>query len=227
MRNITIIHPSRGREALAYDTMKKWLSKCKHPKLVDYWLSIEPDNLEAYKCFFHAEQIIVNNNRSVVDAINNCAKAINFDILVVISDDFECPLHWDDILLNAIGDKTDFVLKTYDTTQQWIVTLPIMDKVYFNQFNYVYYPEFKHMFCDTWLTHVADIEKKLIIRNDIVFPHVTGITNNDAINQRNNSTWGQGMQLYFDLVKNNYPNNYDLTQPNATAHINWLKKHIK
>lgn len=207
--------------------MKKWLSKSKYPQQVDYWLSVEPDNLEAYKAFFHPEQIMVNNNRSVVDAINNCAKAINFDILVVISDDFDCPKHWDEILLNAIGERKDFVLKTFDTTQQWIVTLPIMDKVYFNQFNYVYYPDFKHMFCDTWLTHVADIEKKLIIRNDIVFPHVTGITNNDAINQRNNSTWAQGEELYLKLVKTNYPNNYNLTLPNAKGHITWLKNKLK
>jgi len=222
MRNITLIHPSRGRAELASKTMHKWLSKAKKPHLLSYWLSIEADQLPDYRKHFDGESMLIGVNSNAVEAINNAAKSLTFDIVVVISDDFDCPLHWDETLLNVIGNRTNFVLKTFDTTQHWIVTLPIMDWEYYKQFNYIYYPEFKHMFCDTWLTHVADLEGRLIVRNDIVFPHFTHVTGNDAINAKNNATWDQGEKLYLDLVRTNYPNNFKLNQ-HAKGHIAWLK----
>lgn len=226
MRNITLIHPSRGRAELAGQAMRKWLSKCKHPNNVNYWLSLEADQLPVYRKYFDGENMLVGVNSNAVEAINNAAKSVKFDIVVVMSDDFDCPLHWDEILLNAIGERTNFVLKTFDTTQHWIVTLPIMDNEYYQQFGYIYYPNFKHMFCDTWLTHVADLEKRLIVRNDIVFPHITSVTNNDSINAKNNATWNEGEALYLDLVKKSYPNNFQLNK-HAKGHITWLKNKLK
>ena len=63
----------------------------------------------------------------------------------------------------------NYLLKTNDSTEGWICTLPIMDKEFYQSQGYVYNPIYKHLFCDTELTHIADITGRLMVRNDIVF----------------------------------------------------------
>lgn len=226
MRKITLIHPSRGRAELASKTATKWITKAKNPEAIEYFLSIEHDQLAEYRTWCKIDNTLVGNNKNAVEAINNAANSVDFDILVVISDDFDCPLHWDELLRAVIDDKTDFVLKTFDTTQHWIVTLPIMDKVYYKRFGYVYYPGYKHMFCDTELTTVAQYLDKLIIRNDVVFPHLTHTTNNDSINAKNNSTWNEGEKLYLDRYKQNFGVE-KLKEISYKPHLDWVKNKLK
>ena len=88
---------------------------------------------------------IIAKNKNLVDAANNGAKICTGDLPILISDDFDCPENWDLLLLDAIKDKQDFVLKTFDGIQKWIVTLPIMDRIYYEKQGYIYHPEYQHM----------------------------------------------------------------------------------
>lgn len=207
---ITIIHPSRSRPELAAQICKEWFDKALEPANIDYYISIDADdpkrdqyeNFPLWKC-------IVSVNTSAIDAINNAAKWLCVDndnqiqqgIVIVVSDDFGCPQGWDSWLSMHLKDKKDFIVKTSDGYQPWIITLPIMDWHYYFRFRYIYYPGYRHMFCDTEMTCVADmLGKKIELCNDgYIFEHrhySLGKSQKDLINEKNDATWEHGEKMF-------------------------------
>lgn len=230
MREISLIHPSRGRASKAIEVSQKWISSA--GTRVEYILSIDTDDdVLSYKkayLFYSDITTIIKNNRSAIDAINNAAAISSGDIIVVMSDDFDCPENWAIKLLEATEGKTDWIAKTPDGIQNWIITLPIMDRAYYNRFGYVYYPEYKHMFCDTEMSCVADLLQRRI-NLDIPFKHnhySTGATKKDSINERADATWGQGEALFIERAWKNF----DLIDPPGKimdeAYNNWIRRKL-
>ena len=232
---ISLIHPSRNRPEQAAETAKHWLSNMFSVlNLADYVLSIDNSDktVNQYKeHFMDGFTIVESDNNNVVEAANNGAKQAKGDILVLVSDDFECYPDWDIDLINHYTEHKNNVLKTNDGLQEWIVTLPIMDREYYNSCGYIYYPEYKHMFADTEMTHKAELEGKLYKRMDLLFKHnhyTQGETKKDEVNDKANATWEHGEKIYLERVKNCFgiPNvNYlDITDTNA---ILWLRNKLE
>lgn len=227
----TIIHPSRSRPAKSHQCIGDWLTRA--GKEVEVIISIDNDDpLKAeYQRLHSGYNVICNDNRSAVDAINAAAKLATGDVFIVVSDDFGCPRNWAMVLQKHLNARKDYVLKTNDGIQSYIVTLPIMDRVYYNRFGYIYHPHYLHMFCDCDLTHVADVQRKLIIRNDIRFPHhhysVTR-EKKDEITLRADATWNDGKRLYLQRVRDKFGlgSNVDIMalSGEGQTHKEWLKK---
>lgn len=229
MLPISIIHASKGRPAQAGRTVKKWLSSAKDRQRIQYILSIDTSETPANKLQYadiQTDVTVCDSNRHAVDAINRGAELATGNLLVVVSDDFDCPFHWDDALLTMLEDYEDFCVKTDDGIQPWIITLPIMDRLYYERFGYIYQPEYTHMFCDTEMTHVADLlDRKLVL--PVRFPHLhysTGRSNKDSISEKNDATWQQGEQLYLQRMKENFGL---IDFPGALqadgGHLQWLR----
>ena len=214
---ISLIHPSRKRVSLALQTALKWLNKATNTSTeIEYILSIDETDpeLENYKKIFSMNfpniKVLVNDNKTAIEAINNGAKVSTGDLLIVVSDDFDCPPNWDRLLWAYLHDKKDFVVKVDDKIQPFIITIPIMDREYYNRFGYIYYPGYQHMFCDSEMSSVAYMLDKGI-KLDLVFPHnhyIVGGMQKDEINEKNDKTWKQGETLFherklinFDLTK--------------------------
>lgn len=204
---ISIIHPSRSRPQQAYKTARKWLDNIGAD--CEYILSIDKDDpqlSEYYKRFhvpemFRNEGIIYeNNNRSAIDAINNAAKVATGNILIVISDDFDCPPLWGKQLLDLTQGKEDWILKTYDGIQPRLITLPIMDRKYFNRFGYIYFPEYKHTFADKELTEVGHILGRVLQANMQFLHKHYSVTDGirDEVSVRADATVEQGKKLYHE-----------------------------
>ena len=200
---ISIIHPSRNRPKQCAETVEKWLSRAFNKQDIQYIISVDKDDrdLNRYKRvgIKNGTHVLTSRNKSAIEAINNAAKVSTGNLIITVSDDFnEPPLHWDVSLLMALEGKKDFIVKTQDGIQDWIITLPILDRDYYNRFGYVYFPEYKHLFCDTEMTSVADILARKITL-DINIPHnhySVYKSKKDAINVKNNKTWDQGEKLY-------------------------------
>jgi len=196
------------------------------PRLEEY----KKDNPEfPFSPFF----TIVNDNKSMVQAANAAAKKSTGDILILISDDFECFYEWNRIIIKALDGKSG-VLKTFDGVQRWICTLPVMTKDYYQDQGYFYYPSYVHMFCDSDMTHKADLQKKLVMRNDIVFKHnhysVGG--HKDVISVKADSTWNQGEAVYLQRCMNRFGlgdiDIYDLSpEAKQAGHVAWLRKKLR
>ena len=199
---ISIIHPSRSRPEKSWKTCQEWMSKAHCD--VELIISLDSDDprLKEYK--FPADIVIVNHNRSAVDAINNAAKIANGDILIVVSDDTECFYGWGKAIEKLTVGKTDWVIKTQDGIQPWLITMPIMDRIYYDRFGYIYHPDYTHCFCDTELTLVADLLQRKIESN-YSFPHAhhsIGRAEKDYVSERADSTFESGKKVFIGRRSN-------------------------
>jgi len=209
---ISIIHPSRSRPELALQAAKVWIDNIGLPDTKwEYILSLDNDDptVEKYRELFsvyYKVRVVTNNNTSCISAINSAAVETVGNIIIVVSDDFLCPENWGQTLLDKLEGQQDFVVKTADGIQQYIITLPILDRAYYNRFGYVYYPGFQHMFCDTEMSAVGYLTGRLV-NVDMEFKHLhytKGLSKRDELNIRNDNTWRQGEKLYRARCRRNF-----------------------
>jgi hypothetical protein len=83
-----------------------------------------------------------------------------------------------------------------------------MDRIYYNRFGYIYYPEYKHLFSDTEMTDVGHLLGRVIDLQDeeYVFLHkhpCAGWSMDDTY-RKNDETWKQGEDLYYKRKENNF-----------------------
>lgn len=224
-RMISLIHPSRSRINKSKLTTHDWRSKASGREF-ELIVSIDQDDpqLAEYKTWYGL-MAVVNKNRSAVDAINNAAKVARGDIFIIVSDDTEPIKDWDLKILKEVEGKTDWIIKTKDGIQPWIITMPIMDRAYYNRTGYIYHPDYLHMFADTELTCVADITGRKI-KSNLLFPHKHySVTKEppDGVNKKADATWAQGEKLFLER----YKRNFDLPPGNPIQDqgmINWLNR---
>jgi hypothetical protein len=233
---ITVIHPSRSRPEYALDTALLWMYNAS--ERYEYILSIDATDpyLNVYESLFPKGSYVIEDNDNVVMAANEGARKAKGEILVLISDDFDCPKNWDLTIREALKDKSG-LLKTYDGVQKWIVTLPIMTRDYYEDQGHIYYPWYHHMFCDTDQTHKADLQGKLIIRNDILFNHdhysLKGSGHKkDEVNERADKTWANGEHVYLQRCREKFGlgdvDIFNLSKEAKEAgHVQWLKKKLR
>lgn len=205
---ISILHPSRGRPHQSFATIKKWIVRSGVP--LEVLLSTDKSDIteityfDKYNTLDYPFRWVQNENRNAIEAINRAANIAHFNILIVVSDDTDCPLNWGLRLLAAIGDKKDFVLKTDDGIQRTMITMPIMDRTYFNRDGYIYNPIYDHLFADKEFSDVAYARKRVIKKMGLKFPHKhysrTGQTP-DEVHLKNELTYEPGKKLYLERKK--------------------------
>lgn len=209
---MTVIHPSRSRPEKSHNTLVQWASNCTSVPFPNFIVSLDSSDptVEQYKKTYQKNticsawmDIIVNDNRSCVDAINNAAKFSDDDILIVVSDDTGCFKGWDTALLKELEGKKDYLLKCKDGIQDYIVTMTVMDRQYYERDGYIYHPDFFHQFADTYLTCKADIRGRLI-KSNLKFPHnhYSHVKETpDELHKRNDATWREGQNTFVRLMK--------------------------
>lgn len=206
----SLIHPTRNRPKMAYDTFCEWVEKADDLNNFEYILSVDLDDVSLIDYgkwqtpdnFF----VLANTNKTAIEAINFAAFHAKNEVFIVLSDDFSCPAHWDTLLLKELEGKSDFCAKTDDGLQPILITMPIMDRIYYQRYGYIYHPDYLHMHCDQELTAVALMTGKYI-KLDLKFLHLhysTGKTLKDEVNVKNDSTWGQGQRLFDKHLENNF-----------------------
>lgn len=214
---ISILHPSRWRPQMAFNTYNHWLKNADNPDQIEYILSIDTSDStqNEYARLFEntSAQLIINNNRSIVDAVNNAAKIAKHDIFVVVSDDFECPENWDMDVVGYCYMDEPVLLHVNDTIQKEVCTIPILNRAFYSKFNYIYHPHYYSMFADNDITESAKIINAYICDFSLVFPHnhyVNGKNKRDKTYDRENSkqAWDIGKRIFqqrksrhFDILK--------------------------
>lgn len=175
---------------------------------IEYLLVCDGDDPDLFQYTYKLGPVLqcVNLNHSCITAINYGALHSNGDLLIVVSDDMDCPEHWDTLLLTALQGKSDYCVKVNDGSQKWIITLPILDRKYYDRFGYIYKPTFRHLFADTHMTAVAwMLDRYLPV--DLLFEHrhyTTGKSVKDRINVKNDLTWSQGEREFKRLRRINF-----------------------
>lgn len=209
---ISVIHASKGRPQQATQTCLKWLSRADN--YIEYVLSLNGDDRDKYpeliqNCKKFNTGLLTWGSKvnSAISAFNNGAESASGDLLIAISDDTDCPEHWDTLLINALTYYAPgYCVKTDDGLQPTLITMPIMDRAYYKHYGYIYQSDYQHLFADQELTAVAMMTGKYI-KLDLSFPHLhysTGKTPKDEINVKNDLTWRQGEMLFNDRLKTNF-----------------------
>lgn len=224
---ISVIYPSRGRPEMAKKTALKWISRSVYP--FEYIISIDQSDIRKSEYdSMPGDKLLCFPNKNAVQAINVAAKRCKGDIIVVISDDFDCPERWDELLVKEVEGKKDWILKTQDGIQNWMITLPIMDRAYYERFGYVYHPDYEHMFCDTHMTCVADLLGRKLT-SSLLFKH-----NHykllrmpaDETSKKADETWNSGEETILNFARNNFGLSEDQIIGKITdlKTIDWFKR---
>jgi hypothetical protein len=189
---ISLLHPSFGRPELARKCYDEWMGKAGNRMDIEYILCLsELDNITEYMNAFALTNPMITfiSDKGLVKQVNHAASISTGNLLVAVSDDFGCPNNWDDLLILSLLGHSDYIVKTQDGLQPFIITLPIMDRAYYERFGYIYHPDYFHMHGDEELAHVGAMLGRTITL-PLHFPHrhySTGQMKKDATNIANDS----------------------------------------
>lgn len=210
---ISLIHPSRGRPEKSFATVNNWLLKSgAHRSQIEVIVSVDANDPQLTKYLEYYKDAIVGDNTCVVEATNRAAKVSKGDILIYLSDDFDCPEGWwekvtdefEEVNLDGFWVNSDkpTLLKVDDCLQKFdvpVLTIPIMNRSLYERLGYFWFPEYKSMFCDVDLFYTC--RKLASIRNaeHLKFPHnhaSIGKAPDDETYRRSAANWKQGEDLF-------------------------------
>lgn len=190
---ISLLHPSRSRPQLALKCFNDWMLKAVNKDNVEYILSLSTNDphYQEYQKVFSGLPIhfVTSETNGLVIQANAAANCSTGSLLIAISDDFSCPNGWDKLLTDALDDKRDYVVKTDDGIQPYIMTLPMMDRAFYERLGHIYHPDYNHMYGDEELAEIGKRTGRTITL-PLKFPHnhySTGKSQKDDVNRRNDS----------------------------------------
>ena len=203
---ISLIHPSRGRAKKAHQTFLNWMDKGPLGNNVEHISSFDTDDpeLPLYKSWSCEDRFhVISNNRSVVDATNKAAAKATGDIFIYLSDDFDCPKDWIQLITEEFKKYSGpTLIKVDDCLQQFhipVLTIPIMNRDLYERLGYFWHPDYKSMFCDVDLYYTVQKLGALKFAPHLKFPHnhvSIGKAENDETYRRSAANWNQGQEVF-------------------------------
>jgi hypothetical protein len=177
----------------------------------------EDDSPEKYKKIHDCVTIVIGKPLGKIDAINrDMPNPSEFDIILLASDDM-IPIKqgYDDIIRQKMQDTFsdgDGVLFFNDGYRGYYLnTLVICGSKYYSRFGYIYYPEYKSVFCDNEFMDVANQLGRQIYIDDVIIKHehpvntpkiTIGIKKffnkqkSDNLYKTNKGFWNRDLELY-------------------------------
>ena len=208
---ISLIHPSRSRPQKSFETSSDWISRAG----VETELIVSVDRDDPYIRDYYTlyqGKILVNDNKFVVQAANHAAKVASFDVLVYLSDDFKCFDNWGvEVLKRFEGVEKPLLIKVDDKLQTFhkdVLTIPIMNRLLYQELGYFFHPGYHSMWCDVDLYHTVNNIGAIKLCPELVFEHhhyVNGKSKRDETYDRSTSNWNQGKHLYTLRKSQNFP----------------------
>ena len=123
--------------------------------------------------------ISYSQSRNKVDAINRDINELSqpWDILVNFSDDMKFIVNgFDEIirqeLRRAFPDLNGNIHFNDGFTKDKVCTMSIMGRRYYDQFKYVYHPDYISLWCDNEYTEVAMANRRMMYINDPIYHHM-------------------------------------------------------
>lgn len=221
----TLLHPSRGRARQARQTFDLWLKKSSGKFPIEYILSVDEDDPQAemyalcqpssgIPIHFESSVMVANDNTCVVEATNKAAELATGNILIYLSDDFQCPDEWDCLIMNEVHRQhleNEWLLKVDDCLQRFevdVLTIPIMSIDLYKKLGYFWHPEYKSMFVDQDLFHTCKNNNWLFYAPHIKFPHLHYSNSKapmDDTYKKSSLHWDSGKKLYHQRKAIQFP----------------------
>jgi GT2 family glycosyltransferase len=177
---ISLLHATRGRPEQADDARKLWLDRANKPERVEHIFALDHDDesSESLKKFHHVIQM---QNGYSVGAWNLAAKHSTGDILMQMSDDWDPPAGWDDLVAGGLDISLERVLwVNEDYTRKDIMCMVILTRKYYEKHG-LFDPRFKNVYSDDDFTARAKKLSAITYANNIVFKHKHFTTGDSAV----------------------------------------------
>lgn len=207
---ISLIHPSRSRPEKAKATARKWIAEAGVP--TEHIFSVDHSDPKASEYFEVGFTTIQYPNTCVVEATNQAAKVSTGDLLLYLSDDFDCYKGWGlDVVKQFENENRPLLIKCDDGLQQFnvpVLTIPIMNRALYDRLGYFWHPEYKSMFVDEDLYWTSFKLAALKMCPQIKFQHnhpSNGKAVNDETYTRSSANWDQGKALFFKRKAEGFP----------------------
>jgi glycosyltransferase involved in cell wall biosynthesis len=201
---ISLLHATRGRPAQAYQARAKWLDRAKNADAIEHIFAIDDDD-ETIGPFVTCRHVM-NPGAGPVAAWNAAAKFSKGEILIQLSDDWEPPMHWDQLILDKFaGTKSPAVLAISDGHRtDELLCMAILNRARYKQQGHLFHPEFFSMFSDNHFTDRAYADGVVIDAKDIVIEHIHpafGLAEIDETYARSNDPeiYAAGLETYNSL----------------------------
>jgi len=171
---ISLLHATRGRVPQAVKARQTWLNRAANPDAIEHIFGLDASDPSGVFLAIHNHALVAGNDGPVA-AWNAAAAKSKGQILVQMSDDFDPPMHWDKLILDAIGDASKpAVLAVSDGHRtDNLLCMAILTRARYKQQGYMFHPEFFSMHSDNWFSERA-FENGIVIdaRDKIIFEHL-------------------------------------------------------
>lgn len=213
---ISLIHPTRGRAQKSWQTTRRWIERAGvETELIVSIDDNDPAREQYLRQYSNADlfrtKIISNDNDCVVHAANYAAKEAKGDILIYVSDDFDCPDKWGYIIQALTAGRSKWLLKVDDGYQPFwkdVLTIPIMDRALYNELGYFFHPAYRSMFVDQDLFYTCKNMGAIIEAKHVIFEHNHYCNKKAQIDdtyRRSDLNWNSGKELYNLRKQQNFP----------------------
>jgi hypothetical protein len=154
--------------------MSLWVGRASNPEAVEHWFAIDEDDEESREKLRRFRHAISAEGGYSVGAWNTAAKAATGDVLIQIADDFEPPLGWDKLILDALGGDlfAPKVLRVSDGLREdGLITMAIVTRRWYEAHG-LFDEAFRNVYSDNDLTQRAQKAGAIIDAKHLVFQHV-------------------------------------------------------
>lgn len=206
MKEVILIHPSRGRPEQAYKASELWVKRAKHSSRIKEIICLDTDDPEAkkYENYHERSMMVIHDNKGMVDAVNRGYGFLDENqIIITMYDDFEPPQDYDYYLELLLKDHSGHAVFVDCDSQNGLQTIQIACSNLFKRWGYVLYPEYYSMYSDNDFTTQATMEGIAIdARFAMHFTHkhplITGVGEMDETYNRSNSNehYKSGEKIY-------------------------------
>lgn len=215
---LVIKFPTRGRSNKFLLVLKKYIDYL-DDKTTQIIVTCDNDDEDMKQP--HIKEVLSNysnvkvffgDNKSKIEAINANLTDIDFDVVLLASDDMIPVKKGFDTIIKESMKKhypdTDGVLWFNDGYKgKKLNTLSILGKKYYERFNYIYYPEYISVWCDNEFMSVANILGKQTYFDEVIIQHQHpdwGFGNRDGIHSLNSKNESYDRELYDKRKKINF-----------------------
>jgi hypothetical protein len=168
---ISIIHATRGRPIEAVKTMNLWLSRAKNPERIEYIFICDDDDEVSKKVLKRFNLKIQKENGYSVGAWNLAARESSGELIIQMSDDWECPPMWDELIEQRIDYTQAQVLRVSDGHRtDDLLGIAILTREYYERYG-LFNGIFKNVYSDTDFTFRAEKNHAIINARDITIIH--------------------------------------------------------
>lgn len=219
-KKLLIKFPTRGRREKFFKVFKIYYDLLYDINKTEFIISCDIDDKEMNNDLVREEvskykntKIYFNNNKSKIEAINNNLEGVEFDIVLLASDDMIPQAQWYDFIIKRDMDKhfpdTDGVLWYNDGYQgNKLNTLCILGKKYYDRFGYIYHPSYKSLWCDNEFMEVANGLNKQKYNDLVIIKHEHPVWTGQGFDQvliTNQNLDSVDKQNFFKRKQQNFP----------------------